>query len=77
MIEEFCADLQANGPVRFFRVPNSDESPVVYQSNDRTAFSELCDWYSIEVERRSQERLTCFINPGFNLFSHLALKETS
>ncbi|MGG4263746.1 primase C-terminal domain-containing protein [Peribacillus simplex] len=75
MIEELGADLQANGPERFFRVPNSEGSPVVYQSNDRTDFSDLCDWYSIEVERRNQERFTCFINPGFNLFSHPAVNK--
>ncbi|MGP9043233.1 primase C-terminal domain-containing protein [Cytobacillus kochii] len=68
-----AADSKANGPERYFRVPNSEDSPVVYQTTNYVDFDEFCNWYSIELDRRNQEKLKCVIKPGFNLFSHPAL----
>lgn len=75
MIEELGADNLANGPERYFRVPNSEGCSIVYQSNERTDFDVFCDWYSIEVERRQEEQIKCSVKPGFNMFEHPALKK--
>lgn len=73
MIEEIGADQKANGPERYFRVPTEDN--IIYQSNDRVSFDELCDWYSIEVERRQEMMFQGAVNFGVNLFNHPAIKK--
>ena len=53
-LSEIGADGQANGPERFFRTPT--EENTIYQSQNRVSFDDLCDWFSIEQERRNEER---------------------
>lgn len=75
-LSEIGADGQANGPERFFRTPT--EENTIYQSQNRVSFDDLCDWFSIEQERRNEERKelrASLVNPGQALLHHPAVKK--
>lgn len=73
--EVLNGDLQAVGAERWFRMPTAKN--MVYQSDNRVSFDELCDWLSIYHEELKEERLernaVCVGTGG--LLSHAAVQQ--
>ncbi|WP_243292840.1 primase C-terminal domain-containing protein [Bacillus sp. FJAT-47783] len=65
-------DVQAVGAERWFRMPT--EQNIVFQSETRISFDSLCDWYSIQMEEREEERKAVCVNAS-SVLSHPAIQK--
>lgn len=70
--EALNGDLQAVGAERWFRMPT--ESNIVYQTDSRISFDNLCDWLSIYQEEKAEERKVACVGVD-GLLQHPAIKK--
>ncbi|MDD9309731.1 primase C-terminal domain-containing protein [Cytobacillus firmus] len=68
--KEIGGDIQAVGAERWFRIPA--QSNIVYRSETRVSFSDLCDWFSIQTEFEAEEQKRFSIQEN-GLLSHPAI----
>lgn len=69
--EEIGGDLQAIGAERWFRVPS--ETNILFRSESRVSFSDMCDWLSIKRETDLTENKRISVGHG-NLLNHPAIQ---
>lgn len=74
--EVMNGDQQAVGAERWFRMPT--DKNILYQSDNRVSFDDLCDWLSIYQEELKEERLkarkaVCVGSTG--LLGHTAVQQ--
>jgi hypothetical protein len=70
--EVMNGDPQAVGAERWFRMPTPEN--IIYQSESRVSFDELCDWLSIYQEERLEERKAVCVDAS-GLLHHPAVQK--